>query len=66
MRTLYGIGLDIHKKMIVYCIKTNIKTMDGCLVEAATIAATRKALDEWLKRLPGPGIAAMEATIFTG
>lgn len=62
MGTLYYIGLDIHKKVIAYCIKT----IEGGLFEAGTIAATRKALDEWMEGLPGPWIGAMEATIFTG
>lgn len=62
MRTLYYIGLDIHKKVIAYCIKT----VDGGLVGAGMVAATRKGLDEWMEGLPGPWIGAMEATIFTG
>ena len=62
MRTVYYIGLDIHKKVIAYCIKT----MDGRQIEAGMMAATRKALDEWVNSLPGPWIGAMEATIFTG
>jgi transposase len=48
--------------MIAYCVKT----IDGRLVEAGKIEASRKSLDEWLCRLPGPWIGAMEATIFTG
>lgn len=59
---LYFIGLDIHKKVIAYCIKT----ADGRLFEAGKIEASRKSLDEWVGRLPGPWIGAMEATIFTG
>jgi transposase len=62
MRTLYYIGLDIHKKVIAYCIKT----IDGRLVGAGKIAATRNSLNEWLKGLPGQWVGAMEATIFTG
>lgn len=62
MNILYYIGFDIHKKVIAYCIKA----IDGRLVSAGKIAATRKALDEWLKDLPGPWVGAMEATIFTG
>ena len=62
MNILYYIGLDIHKKVIAYCIKT----IDGRLVGAGKIPATRRSLDEWLKDLPGPWIGAMEATIFTG
>ena len=62
MSTYYYIGLDIHKKVIAYCIKT----ATGRLVKAGKIAATRKALDEWVERLPGQWIRGMEATIFTG
>jgi transposase len=62
MRRLYYIGLDIHKKMIAYCIKE----LDGRLVEQGIIAADRTAVGEWVKSLPGPWIGAMEATIFTG
>lgn len=56
MRTLYYIGLDIHKKVIAYCVKT----IDGGLIGAGTIAVTRKALDEWLNGLPGSWIGAMQ------
>ena len=62
MRTLYFIGLDIHKKVIAYCVKT----IDGKVYEAGKIEASRTSLDEWLGRLPGPWVGAMEATIFTG
>jgi transposase len=62
MRALYYIGLDIHKKMIAYCIKT----LDGRLVEQGKIGADRRAVTEWVNELPGPWIGAMEATIFTG
>ena len=62
MNILYYIGLDIHKKVIAYCIKA----IDGRLVSAGKIPATRRSLDEWLKGLPGPWVGAMEATIFTG
>jgi transposase len=62
MNALYYIGLDIHKKTIVYCIKK----IDGTLVRQGTIASERKALSKWLLQLPGPWYGAMEATIFTG
>jgi transposase len=62
MRILYYIGLDIHKKVIAYCIKA----IDGRLIGEGMIAANRRALDEWAAGLPGPWIGAMEATIFTG
>lgn len=62
MTTLYYIGLDIHKKVIAYCIKT----IDGRLAGEGMIAANRRAVDEWVQSLPGPWVGAMEATIFTG
>ncbi len=62
MNILYYIGLDIHKKVIAYCIKG----IDGRIVGEGTIEANRRAVDEWVHGLPGPWIGAMEATIFTG
>jgi hypothetical protein len=62
MNAIYYIGLDIHKKVIAYCIKR----IDGALVSQGTVAAERKALQKWLSELPGPWYGAMEATIFTG
>jgi transposase len=62
MNTLYYIGLDIHKKVIAYCIKA----IDGRIIKEGMIDANRRALDEWVNGLPGPWIGAMEATIFTG
>ena len=62
MNSYYYIGLDIHKKVIAYCIKT----VTGQLVKQDKIAATRRALDKWVKELPGQWIGGMEATIFTG
>ena len=62
MLIFYYIGLDIHKKMIAYCIKA----LDGRLIEQGFIDADRKSLSEWVNNLPGPWIGAMEATIFTG
>ncbi len=62
MNSFYYIGLDIHKKMIAYCIKN----VDGQIVSQGKIEANRKAVYEWVKTIPGPWIGAMEATIFTG
>lgn len=62
MNAIYYIGLDIHKKTIVYCTKK----IDGTIVSQGTVAAERKALSRWLAELPGPWYGAMEATIFTG
>jgi transposase len=62
MSACYFIGLDIHKKMIAYCIKT----IDGRLVAQGMVASDRESLNAWVKELPGPWIGAMEATLFTG
>jgi transposase len=40
--------------------------VNGQIYAQGTIAATRTALDGWLKTLPQPWTAALEATIFTG
>ncbi len=58
----YYIGLDIHKRVIAYCIKA----IDGSLVDQGKVTADRKSLGEWRDGLPGPWVGAMEATIFTG
>lgn len=62
MKRVYYIGLDIHKRIIAYCIKT----IDGRLYTQGKIESSRPSLSEWVKGLPGPWIGAMEATIFTG
>ncbi|OKY74658.1 MAG: hypothetical protein BM485_12510 [Desulfobulbaceae bacterium DB1] len=62
MRTLYYIGLDVHKKLIAYCIKT----LDGRIVGQGMIGADRMSVGEWVNGLPGLWVGAMEATIFTG
>jgi transposase len=62
MRRLYYIGLDLHKKIITFCIKT----AGGKIIEQGEIAAERHSLRRWVAGLPGPWIGAMEATIFTG
>jgi transposase len=59
---MYYIGLDVHKKTISYCIKD----VSGRVHGQGTIGATRYELDVWMKTLPQPWTAAMEATIFTG
>ena len=62
MDELYYIGLDLHKKIIAYCIKT----VSGVIVSRGTVAATRSALLGWVESLPQTWVAAMEATMFTG
>jgi transposase len=62
MQSMYYIGLDVHKKKISYCIKDGSGQIHG----EGAIPATRRELDRWMKTLPEPWTAAMEATIFTG
>jgi len=62
MESIYYIGLDVHKKTIAYCIKS----ISGQMIDQGIVRAERKALREWLSRLPGSWVGAMEATLFTG
>jgi hypothetical protein len=62
MESIYYIGLDVHKKSIVY----HTKDLTGEVVCQGTVKAERRALQQWLVDLPGSWIEAMEATIFTG
>lgn len=62
MEIIYYIGLDIHKKTISYCVKR----IDGRIVRHGVVAATRKALTQWVGSLDRPWVGAMEATLFTG
>jgi transposase len=62
MQTMYYIGLDVHKRTISYCVKD----ASGAIHAEGTIPATRMDLDHWMKTLPRPWTAAMEATVFTG
>jgi transposase len=59
---MYYIGLDVHKKTISYCVKD----ASGQIERQGTIGATRNELDAWMRYLPQPWAAAMEATIFSG
>src|SRR5882762_6065719 len=59
---MYFIGLDIHKKTISYCVKE----VSGQIHSEGTVPATRPDLDTWMKTIPQPWTAAMEATVFTG
>jgi transposase len=58
---IYFVGLDVHKQVIAFCVKT----AEGAIVTEGSIRATRSALDEWVRTLPGPWHGAMEATIFS-
>lgn len=57
----YFVGLDVHKQVIAFCVKR----ADGTIVAEGTISATRAALSEWVKTLPGPWQGGMEATLFS-
>jgi hypothetical protein len=59
---MYYIGLDVHKRKISYCVKDS----SGRIHTEGSIAATRLDLDHWMKKLPQPWSAAMEATMFHG
>jgi transposase len=57
----YFVGLDVHKQVIAYCVKT----ASGTIVAEGTIKATRAALTEWVKTLPQPWHGGLEATLFS-
>jgi transposase len=62
MEPTYYIGLDVHKQKISYCIKDS----SGKIHADGWIPATRHDLDCWMKKLPEPRSAALEATMFSG
>ncbi len=59
---VYYVGLDIHKKVIAYCVKS----ADGKIVKEGKIHSTRQALAEFASSIDKPWTGAMEATMFTG
>src|ERR1700758_1116412 len=62
MQPMYYIGLDVHKQKISYCVKDS----SGKVYKEGEVPARRWDLDRWMKTLPQPWSAAMEATMFTG
>jgi transposase len=62
MQGMYYIGLDVHKRTISYCVKD----VTGKIFCEGKMPATRLDVDRWMKTLPQPWTAAMEATVFTG
>jgi transposase len=62
MERYHYVGLDVHKKMISYCVKQ----VDGTVVDEGSVRATRNDLSKWVDTLPSPWIGGMEATLFTG
>ena len=59
MQPMYYIGLDVHKRKISYCVKDSI----GRIHAEESISVTRLELDHWMRSLPQPWSAAMEATM---
>ncbi len=55
------VGLDVHKQVIAYCVKT----VSGEIVKEGKIRACRAELDEWIKTVPTPWVGGMEATMFS-
>ena len=62
MEPMYYIGLDVHKRKISYCVNDS----SGKVFAEGSLPARRLDLDLWMKTLPQPWSAAMEATMFTG
>ena len=62
MQSMYYIGLDVHKRTISY----SVKDVTGRVYAEGSVPATRLDLNRWIKTLPQPWTAAMEATVFTG
>lgn len=62
MKSMTYVGLDVHKKTIAYCIKTQ----SGKLVEEGEVAARRAELGAWARGMRRPWTGALEATLFTG
>lgn len=62
MKRYNYVGLDIHKKIIAYCVKQG----DGEIVQEGKIRASRTELERLVDALPKPWVAGMEATMFTG
>jgi transposase len=62
MQSMYYVGLDVHKRTISYCVKDG----SGKIHAEGAMGATRLDLNHWMKTLPQPWTAAMEATVFTG
>ncbi len=59
--SVHYVGLDVHKKVVAFCVKTK----KGTSREEGMIPATRKALSDWLAKRKQPWTGAMEATPVT-
>ena len=63
MKKLYYVGLDIHKTIISYCIKT---AEDKKPIAEGKLAANHRVVLDFFESLTAPFIIGMEATMFTG
>jgi transposase len=61
MQAMYYIGLDVYKQKISYCAKDCRKVF-----AEGWVPVTRFDLDRWMKTLPQPWSAALEAAMFSG
>ena len=61
-KNLHYIGLDVHKKTVVFCIKK----ADGEVVEEGRLYARFEDLHRWASSLDRPWKGCMEATMFSG
>ena len=62
MKGYHYVGMDVHKKVIAYCVKA----ADGTILDEGKVDATRNELSNLADRMPRPWAGAMEATMFTG
>jgi transposase len=62
MNSIHYIGLDVHKKTIVFCIKNQV----GAIIQQGQVTTEPMVLNAWITTLPQPWIGAMEATMFSG
>lgn len=62
MSKLYFIGLDVHKRIISYCIKT----YQGERIDNGYLNANRLTVRKFFESLEVPFVLAMEATMFSG
>lgn len=62
MENVVYVGLDVHKKWIVFCAKE----ADGTVVGRGRVEAKRSVLRQWAASFERPWLGAMEATMFTG
>lgn len=61
MSSIHYVGLDVHKKVVAFCVKT----ADGTIVERGTVPATREGLTAWAERQTIPWIGVLETTLFS-